>query len=90
MRAYITFSRLNLNDDQLNLSQQENGLAGADMAAVATNFAQAQIASQATINATAQGSKPAHAAGLPKIISFVPGFVAENFRAGDRERRLCA
>jgi hypothetical protein len=54
MRAHITFSRLNLNDDQLNLSQQENGLAGADMAAVATNFAQAQIASQATINATAK------------------------------------
>jgi flagellar hook-associated protein 3 FlgL len=30
-----------LNQEQLNLSQQENGLAGADMAAVATNFAQA-------------------------------------------------
>ncbi len=43
-----------LNQEQLNLSQQENGLAGADMAAVATNFAQAQIASQATINATAK------------------------------------
>jgi flagellin-like hook-associated protein FlgL len=34
-----------LNQEQLNLSQQENGLAGADMAAVETNFAQAQIAS---------------------------------------------
>jgi flagellar hook-associated protein 3 FlgL len=43
-----------LNQEQLNLSQQENGLAGADMAAVATNFAQAQIASQATINASAK------------------------------------
>jgi flagellin-like hook-associated protein FlgL len=38
----------------LNLSQQENGLAGADMAATATNFAQVQIASQATVNATAR------------------------------------
>ena len=42
-----------LNQEQSNLSQQENGLAGADTAGVATNFAQAQIASQATINATA-------------------------------------
>jgi len=38
----------------LNLSQQENGLAGADMAAAATNFAQVQIASQATVTATAR------------------------------------
>jgi len=46
------FSRENV--DQLNLSQQENGLAGADMAAAATNFAQVQIASQATVTATAR------------------------------------
>jgi flagellin-like hook-associated protein FlgL len=38
----------------LNLSQQENGLAGADMAAAATNFARVQIARQATVNATAR------------------------------------
>jgi len=38
----------------LNLSQQENGFEGADRPAVARNFAQAQIASQATVNATAR------------------------------------
>jgi flagellin-like hook-associated protein FlgL len=38
----------------LNRSQQENGLAGADMAATATNFVRVQIASQATVNATAR------------------------------------
>jgi chemotaxis methyl-accepting protein methylase len=65
VRAHITFSRLNLNDDQLNLSQQENGLAGADMAAVATNFAQAQIASQATVNATAR------VLSLPTLLSYL-------------------
>ena len=42
------------NVDRLNLSQQENRLAGADMAATATNFARVQIASQATVNATAR------------------------------------
>ena len=40
--------------EQLNLSQQENGFEGADRPAVATNFAQAQIVSQATVNATAR------------------------------------
>ncbi len=43
-----------LNQEQLHLSAQENGLAGADMATVATDFAQAQVASQATINAAAK------------------------------------
>jgi flagellin-like hook-associated protein FlgL len=42
----------------LNLSPQENGLAGADMAATATNFARVQIASQATVNATARVLSP--------------------------------
>jgi flagellin-like hook-associated protein FlgL len=41
-------------EQQLNLSQQENGLAGADMPALATNFAQEQVASEATVNATAR------------------------------------
>lgn len=54
-----------LNQEQLNLSQQENGLAGADMAAVATNFAQAQIASQATVNATAR------VLSLPSLLSYL-------------------
>ena len=49
------YGRSALNQEQLNLSQQENGLAGADMPAVATNFAQAQIASQATVNAIGEG-----------------------------------
>jgi len=50
---FSKYGRPALNQEQLNLSQQENGLAGADMPAVTTNFAQAQIASQATVNATA-------------------------------------
>ena len=43
-----------LNQDQLNLSSQQNSLVGADFATVATNFAQAQVANQATLNATAK------------------------------------
>lgn len=50
----INVSESFLNQDQLNLSQQDNSLVGADMATVATNFAQAQIANQATLNATAK------------------------------------
>jgi flagellin-like hook-associated protein FlgL len=53
-RNQINPSESFLNQEQLNLSQQENGLAGADIAALATNFAQAQIASQGTVNATAR------------------------------------
>lgn len=52
-----------LNQEQLNLSRQENGLAGADMAAVTTNFAQAQ--SQATVNATAR------VLSLPWLLSYL-------------------
>lgn len=54
-----------LNQQQLNLSRQENGLAGADMAAVSTNFAQAQTASQATVNATAR------VLSLPCLLSYL-------------------
>ena len=43
-----------LNQDKLDLSQQENVLAGADMAAAATNFSQAQVANQAILSATSQ------------------------------------
>jgi len=49
----------------LNLSQQENGLVGADPATVATNFAQAQVANQATLNATAR------VLGLPTLLDFL-------------------
>ena len=41
-----------LNQDKLDLSSQENTLVGADLAAVASNLAQAQTANQATIAAT--------------------------------------
>jgi flagellin-like hook-associated protein FlgL len=54
-----------LKQEQLNLSRQENGLAGADMAAVTTNFAQAQTASQATVNATAR------VLSLPSLLSYL-------------------
>jgi len=37
---------------KLDLSSQENTLVGADLAAVASNLAQAQTANQATIAAT--------------------------------------
>ncbi|HME58167.1 MAG TPA: flagellar hook-associated protein FlgL [Terracidiphilus sp.] len=43
-----------LNQDKLNLSEQENTLEGADLSAVATNFAQAQLAVQATLSATSR------------------------------------
>jgi len=54
-----------LNQDQLNLSQQENNLVGANLASVASNFAQAQIANQATLNATAK------VLGLPTLLDFL-------------------
>ena len=50
---------------QLNLSQQENNLVGANLASVASNFAQAQIANQATLNATAK------VLGLPTLLDFL-------------------
>jgi flagellin-like hook-associated protein FlgL len=49
----------------LNLSQQENSLVGADPAAVATNFDQAQLANQATLNATAKVLSP------PTLLDFL-------------------
>lgn len=50
----INASESFLNQDQLNVSQQENTLEGADLSAVATDFAQAQLANQAAISATSQ------------------------------------
>jgi len=61
----INLSENYLNQDKLNLSQQENSLAGADMATVATEFAQAQIANQATMNATAR------VLSLPTLLDFL-------------------
>ena len=61
----ISLSESFLNQDQLNLSQQENGLVGADLATVASNFAQAQVANQATLNATAR------VLGLPTLLDFL-------------------
>ncbi len=61
----ISLSESFLNQDKLNLSQQENGLVGADLATVATNFAQAQVANQATLNATAR------VLGLPTLLDFL-------------------
>ena len=65
LKARINFSRLNLNDDKVNLSQEENGLAGADLAVVATNFSQAQLANQATLSATAR------VLGLPTLLDYL-------------------
>jgi flagellin-like hook-associated protein FlgL len=61
----ISLSEAFLNQDKLNLSQQENGLVGADLATVASNFAQAQVANQATLNATAR------VLGLPTLLDFL-------------------
>lgn len=61
----ISSSENFLNQDQVNLGQQENSLEGADLAQVATQFAQAQIANQATLNATAR------VLSLPNILSFL-------------------
>jgi len=52
-------------EGKLNLSQQENSLVGADLATAASNFAQAQIANQATLNATAR------VLGLPTLLDFL-------------------
>jgi flagellar hook-associated protein 3 FlgL len=48
----INLSESFLNQDQLNLSQQEDTLEGADLSVVATNYSQAQLAEQATLSAT--------------------------------------
>jgi flagellin-like hook-associated protein FlgL len=61
----ISLSESFLNQDKLNLSKQENTLVGADLATAATNFAQAQVANQATLNATAR------VLGLPTLLDFL-------------------
>ncbi len=61
----ITQSESFLNQETLELSSQENGLAGADLATVATNFSQAQVANQATLSATAK------VLGLPTLLDYL-------------------
>jgi chemotaxis protein methyltransferase CheR len=61
----INLSEAFLGQEKVNLSQQENGLAGADMAEVATNFAQAQVANQSTLTATAR------VLSLPTLLDFL-------------------
>ena len=61
----ISQSESFLNQDKLNLSQQENALVGADLATAASNFAQAQVANQATLSATAR------VLGLPTLLDFL-------------------
>ena len=64
-RAVLCGFRGHSNLHKLNLSQQENSLVGADLATVASNFAQAQVANQATLNATAR------VLGLPTLLDFL-------------------
>ncbi|HXH66329.1 MAG TPA: flagellin [Candidatus Limnocylindrales bacterium] len=61
----VSLSESFLNQDKLNLSQQENSLVGADLATAASNLAQAQVANQATLNATAR------VLGLPTLLDFL-------------------
>lgn len=61
----INLSESFLNQEKVNLSQEENGLVGADLAAVATNFSQAQLANQATLSATAR------VLGLPTLLDYL-------------------
>lgn len=56
---------IDLNQDQLNLSQQENNLVGADSATAASNFSQAQAANQASLSAAAR------VLNLPTLLDFL-------------------
>jgi multidrug efflux pump subunit AcrA (membrane-fusion protein) len=49
----------------VSLNQAESGLAGADLAVVATNLSQAQLANQATLSATAR------VLGLPTLLDYL-------------------
>ena len=54
-----------LNQDTINLSSQENALVGVDPAKAATDLSQAQVADQATINATGR------ILSLPTLLDFL-------------------
>ena len=61
--AYL--ARAGLRTLVLERREIENSLVGADLATVASNFAQAQVANQATLNVTAR------ALGLPTLLDFL-------------------
>jgi len=61
----ISLSQNFLNQDKLNLSSQENTLVGADLATAASNFAQAQTANQAALQATSR------VLSLPTILDYL-------------------
>lgn len=61
----INLSQSFLAQDKINLSQQENTLVGVDPAVAATNFSQAEVANQATLEATAK------VLGLPTILDYL-------------------
>jgi flagellar hook-associated protein 3 FlgL len=62
----LSLSETFLNQDKLDLSSQENTLIGANPAAAATNFAQAQVANQAVLAATGK------VLTLPSLFSYLP------------------
>ena len=82
------YGRPALNQEQLNRSQQENGLAGADMPAVATNFAQAQIARLGDRQRNGEGSELAHAARLSEIVCIASGDCRRKFQDKRSRRSL--
>jgi len=61
----INLSQSFLNQEKINLSSQENTLISADPAKAATDFAQAQIANQATLSATGR------ILNLPTLLDFL-------------------
>jgi flagellar hook-associated protein 3 FlgL len=61
----INLSENFLNQEKINLSSQENTLIAADPAKAATDFAQAQVANQATLNATGR------ILNLPTLLDFL-------------------
>jgi flagellar hook-associated protein 3 FlgL len=61
----LNLSQSFLNQDKINLSSQENSLVGVDPAKAASDLAQAQLADQSTLSATAR------ILSLPNILSFL-------------------
>jgi flagellar hook-associated protein 3 FlgL len=61
----VSLSESFLNQDKINLSSQENALVGVDPAKAASDLAQAQLANQSTLSATAR------VLGLPNLLSFL-------------------
>jgi flagellin-like hook-associated protein FlgL len=61
----VTQSQNFLNQDKVNLSSQENNLVGANPAAAATAFAEAQLASTAVLSAAGR------ILSLPNLLAFL-------------------